>query len=300
MKTRSSNRRRRNQLPRSTTSRIVLVALGALASCGWVANAQYKDPDFKAPWPEAEKKGLWPKSSPPDSKTTTTTTAPAAATPAAQPTAAAQPAVADQSSEEGLIGPFALAGGAEGNQASGGDLWRLFHGAGRRDLAIGVLFGPVWVCPPRLSAFRGQAAAGCQLPWWHLSYSYGQSWYVDVGYAQGDSSGQVDANLGGGFTPPSDFTIDETGYQAYIRYVPKSLRGKRLSAYFRVGVTNVDAKTTDTLVDPLLGFYQETVKATDLLGNAGFGVGYLCSVPTVSGWACRPRPRAFMGIAPRT
>jgi hypothetical protein len=107
-----------------------------------------------------------------------------------------------------------------------------------------------------------------------LSYSYGQRWYLDIGYLQGNSSGQVDADLGGGLTPPSNFTIDETGYQAYVRYVPASQRGKRLSYYFRFGVTYVDSKMTDKLVDPLLGFYQENIKATDLLGNLGVGVGY--------------------------
>lgn len=105
-----------------------------------------------------------------------------------------------------------------------------------------------------------------------VSYSYGQAWFLDLGYAQGETSGNVDVDLGQLF--PSSFNIEETIYSAYVRYTPTSLRGKRLSAYVRVGVTFVESEMTDQLVIPQQGLYQETVEAMDMLGNVGAGLGY--------------------------
>ena len=106
------------------------------------------------------------------------------------------------------------------------------------------------------------------------SYSYGQSWFVDLQYARGESSGNVDVDLGAPDKLPSAFTIKDTVYQAYVRYGPKNFRGQKLSAYFRAGFTYVDSEMTDKTVIPALGIYEQRVDATDLLGNLGFGVSY--------------------------
>lgn len=112
-----------------------------------------------------------------------------------------------------------------------------------------------------------------------LSYSYGQAWFLDLSYAQGSSSGNADVPLGtypngNPFTVPSTFTIDDQWYQAYIRYTFPGLRGKRLSAYLRGGMSYVTADLTDDSSIPGLGLYKQTDKTTDLLGNLGFGLGY--------------------------
>jgi hypothetical protein len=107
-----------------------------------------------------------------------------------------------------------------------------------------------------------------------LSYSYGQAWFVDLSYAQGNSSGNADVPLGAGFNIPSSFSIKDDWYQAYIRYTFPGLRGKRLSAYLRGGISYVTADLTDDSVIPALGLYHQDDKTTDFLGNLGFGLGY--------------------------
>jgi len=107
-----------------------------------------------------------------------------------------------------------------------------------------------------------------------LSYSYGQTWYVDLQYAQGKSSGKVNVDLGLESKPASDFEIKDTTYQLYVRYAPRKWKKGRFSTYLRAGFTYVDTEMTDTTTFPLLGFYREDVDSTDLLGNLGFGVRY--------------------------
>jgi hypothetical protein len=107
-----------------------------------------------------------------------------------------------------------------------------------------------------------------------LSYSYGQAWFLDLSYVQGSSSGNADVPLGAGFNLPSSFSIKDEWYQAYIRYAFPGLRGKRLSAYLRGGVSYVTADLADDSTIPALGLYHQTDKTTDLLGNLGFGLGY--------------------------
>jgi len=107
-----------------------------------------------------------------------------------------------------------------------------------------------------------------------VSYSYGQAWYFDVGYAHGTSSGDVDVLLGSPPTLPSSFKIDDNWYQAYLRYTFPALRGKRFGAYLRAGFSFVQADLTDSTVIPALGLYQQTDKTDDLLGNLGFGISY--------------------------
>jgi hypothetical protein len=110
-----------------------------------------------------------------------------------------------------------------------------------------------------------------------LSYSYGQGWYFDLGFAQGSSSGEVPVSLSG--DPiyeqlPAAFDIDDTWYQAYVRYTFPGLRGKRFSAYLRAGVTFVQADLTMVAPIPNFGLYRQEDETQDILGNIGFGVGY--------------------------
>jgi hypothetical protein len=110
-----------------------------------------------------------------------------------------------------------------------------------------------------------------------ISYSYGQAWYLDLAYAHGSSSGTVPVSISSASfyeTYSSDFSINDDWYQAYIRYTFPSLRGKRLSAYLRAGVSYVEARLTDAAPVPGFGIYTEKDNTKDLLGNLGFGVGY--------------------------
>jgi hypothetical protein len=107
-----------------------------------------------------------------------------------------------------------------------------------------------------------------------VSYSYGQAWYLDLGYANGSSSGDVNAKLGGRNDLPSHFSIDDTWYQGYLRYTFPSLRGKKLSAYLRAGFSYVDATLNDATVIPVLGRYHQNDKTQDYIGSVGFGAGY--------------------------
>jgi hypothetical protein len=102
-----------------------------------------------------------------------------------------------------------------------------------------------------------------------LSYSFGQAWYFDLSYAAGSSSGNpIIIGL------PSTFELEDTWYQAYVRYTFPGLRGRRLSAYLRAGVSLVESELTWTTTLPQLGFYTQDNEAQDLLGNLGFGVRY--------------------------
>jgi hypothetical protein len=108
-----------------------------------------------------------------------------------------------------------------------------------------------------------------------ISYSYGQAWYLDLSYAQGQSSGSQSIDVGSLGSLPSTFSIDDTWYQIYIKYAFPQLRGKRLSAYLRVGASYVTAQIKDASTLPLSNnTYLQTDNTTDLLGNLGFGLGY--------------------------
>lgn len=126
-------------------------------------------------------------------------------------------------------------------------------------------FTPAVVKPDRESSYYGGT----------LSYSYKYAWYVDLSYQHGSSSGSLDLNYSPSFPSlPSEFQIDDNWYQAYVRYAFPGLRGKRLSAYLRAGVSYVDSEMNDATVFPNIGAYSQTDKTKDLLGNLGFGVGY--------------------------
>jgi hypothetical protein len=117
---------------------------------------------------------------------------------------------------------------------------------------------------PRNSIYYGATA----------SYSYGQAWYLDISYAQGTSSGSQNINTGSLGNMRSTFTLDDTYYQGYLRYAFPQLRGKRLSAYLRVGVSYITATLTDNASSPATGRYRQNDSTTDILGNIGLGLGY--------------------------
>jgi tetratricopeptide (TPR) repeat protein len=110
-----------------------------------------------------------------------------------------------------------------------------------------------------------------------LSYSYGQRWFFDMSYQTGNSSGQPTFGASGSdSTIKSTFTLDDTWYQFYVRYVPKrlSLPGKKYFGYFRVGGSYVTADMrAGNISQPPFGVYDQKDTTTDLLGNVGFGIG---------------------------
>lgn len=111
-----------------------------------------------------------------------------------------------------------------------------------------------------------------------MSYSYGDAWFFDVSYAMARYNGDVDV-------PPLTFpgisqiisthySIDEDWYQAYVRYGFPALRGKRIAAYVRAGVSYVPT-TLDVSPNQLATLnYAEHDEYYDITGNIGFGVAY--------------------------
>jgi hypothetical protein len=128
-----------------------------------------------------------------------------------------------------------------------------------------------------------------------ISYSYGQSWFIDLSFAEGNSTGSADVALGGSQPVPSNFTIKDDWYQAYLRYTFPGLRGKRLSAYLRAGFSYVTADLTDDSTFPGLGLYHQTDHTTDYLGNLGFGVGYSLYRSSRVRWALQLEGEGFYG-----
>ena len=109
-----------------------------------------------------------------------------------------------------------------------------------------------------------------------VSYSYGRSWYLDLSYEHGVSSGSQSlaiqntiANLN------TDFNYTDDWYQLYLRYqLPQLLHNPRFKAYVRVGASIVSANLTarDTQYTPSL--YNQKDDTTDILGNFGLGLKY--------------------------
>jgi hypothetical protein len=107
-----------------------------------------------------------------------------------------------------------------------------------------------------------------------VSYSYGQAWYFDFSYAHGHSSGNQTLNFQSLGSGSGSFSIDDDWYQAYIRYTFPQLRGKRLSAYLRAGLTYIQATLDDASTLPGDNFYTQIDKSTDIRGNFGAGLAY--------------------------
>ena len=106
-----------------------------------------------------------------------------------------------------------------------------------------------------------------------VSYSHGQAWYFDLSYAHGHSAGNQTLDFQSLGSGNGSFSIDDDWYQAYIRYAFPQLRGKRLSAYLRVGATFVQSTLDDESTTPA-GFYKQNDKSTDIRGNLGAGLAY--------------------------
>jgi hypothetical protein len=108
-----------------------------------------------------------------------------------------------------------------------------------------------------------------------VSYSYGQAWYFDLSYAHGNSSGNQTLDYQSLGTGSGSFSLDDDWYQAYVRYTFPQLRGKRLSAYLRAGVTYIEATLDDaSRLASGLGLYKQHDESTEIRGNLGVGLGY--------------------------
>jgi hypothetical protein len=109
-----------------------------------------------------------------------------------------------------------------------------------------------------------------------LSYSFGQKWHFDFSVASGSSSGDVSVPVSRLASLPSEFSIDDTWLQFYVRYaIP--LSNTRYSIYARAGVTYVTAELeVESLPNPALPGtgYSQSNETEDIRGNLGFGGSY--------------------------
>jgi hypothetical protein len=104
------------------------------------------------------------------------------------------------------------------------------------------------------------------------AYSLGQAWYLDLAYNQGESDG--DFAFDAGTTKlSSSFTIEDTWYQAYLRYTFPQLRGKRFQAYLRAGVSYVQTDLSVIGRNVALTVNQQA-ETDELYGNLGLGMNY--------------------------
>jgi len=108
-----------------------------------------------------------------------------------------------------------------------------------------------------------------------LAFSYKSHWFFDLAYRQGSSSGNEHVPLGRNpdgstFTVPSEFSIKDQWYQAFVRYEFRP--GEVLQPYVKAGFSYVTADLNDTAVHPAGGLYEQTTKTQDYLGNVGLGV----------------------------
>src|SRR5206468_2519949 len=190
------------------------------------------------------------------------------------------------------------AGSAPGSQSSkgGADLFELPPVKPTRNeisVSADYLFGQGTVTFPELFSLRnsgfllgsspdvGVAERKSDYIGATISYSFGQAWYLDLSYARGRSSATGPIRFPNAIgDPPLDltttFTIDDDWYQAYVRYTFPALRFTRLSAYLRAGVSFVqaDLHAMNTRPPSLGGFYEQTDRTEDILGNVGFGLVY--------------------------
>lgn len=123
--------------------------------------------------------------------------------------------------------------------------------------------------PPRITDYIGSS----------VSYGYNQEWYFDIAYRQGSSSGDADVPLGvdaagGNFNVPSQFSISESWYQAFVRWVPPWQRNRRLQYYGRAGISYVTSDLTDRSSGAGAGLYYQKDETKDILGNLGLGLTY--------------------------
>ena len=153
--------------------------------------------------------------------------------------------------------------------------------------------GGTLVTPQTMSVSRSSTYYGGT-----VSYSYGQAWYVDISFAQGQSSGNQAIKTGLlDTTPlPSTFSINDTWYQIFVKYTFPQLRGKRFSAYLRAGASFVSAELKDNSVLPDKTVYTQTDTTQDLLGNLGGGLGYTVYSSRHLRFGLQAELEAFYGI----
>jgi hypothetical protein len=227
------------------------------------------EPDINAPWPDAVKKGLWPKGVPVE--TSQPAPSPKPAVEPAKTTDQSPPTSSETSTAAKPMIPqtkprkHEIAFSADYFLGQGDVTLPVFFALGQNPAIPLNPFTPTVLEPDRDSTYYGGT----------ISYSYQYAWYIDLSYQHGNSSGSVDLDYLSGFAPlPSNFTIEDNWYQAYVRYAFPGLRGKRLSAYLRAGISYVEAEMTDETTIPNVGSYSQSDETKDLLGNLGFGVGY--------------------------
>jgi hypothetical protein len=220
-----------------------------------------REPDFNAPWPEAEKRGLWPVK-----KTGDVKTRPVAVTP---PGAGEQPQAGGEATAPALtLAPPKTTKheiSVSGDFMLGEGTVSVPLGYSLRETLGSLADVPVLVAEAdRSSIYFGGT----------ISYSYGQAWYVDLTFLHGNSSGRQNLDAGWLGTIPSKFEITDDWLQAYVRYTFPRLRGKRFTAYLRAGASVVLADLEADAVSPAAGRYTQTDETRDILGNTGFGLGY--------------------------
>lgn len=241
---------------------------------------------YNQPWPQAEKHGAWP---PAQTNAPSATQPQPAETPAqqtTQPPPVTTPAqdVGNQNqnapgTNPNIFVPAPPPPAAPKNQIGASGDFMLGQGNVSLPLLyslsrfINGLSGTNSIKSKVASANRSSTYFGGT-----LSYTRGETWYFDFAYAKGTSSGSTPVNFGNqlGVTHNlnSQFSIDDTWYQAYVRYSFPQLRGGKWSAFARAGFTYIDATLTDNVNIPNFGEYNQNDKTTDLRGNLGFELGY--------------------------
>ena len=226
-------------------------------------------PDYNAPWKETPKKEaapVKPAASPASSGSTTVSTSqPVSGSPAAAP--------AGLDTKTTLRPPKP----AKHEISASGDF---FFGNGTVTVPFGYSLkqslgssASANITPTKATASRTSEYFGGT-----VSYQYGQSWVLDFSLLHGQLTasssvaipntffnGVPNAQLG------AKFDITDDWYQAYLRYTFPKLRGKRASAYFRVGFSYVQSHLT---ANGNNFAYSQKDETTVMLGGIGVGLAY--------------------------
>jgi len=243
----------------------VLTCVGAASQAQNAANPVFDpdQPDHTAPWPEAEKKGNWPPAGAqkPAAPKPTEPQPAATPTPVAAPEGSAMPA--------GLLDPIAMPAPPPTTRHELALSADYMMGQGTVTLPFGFSLGQLSpaITPVVVDADQDSTYIGAT-----YSYSLGQAWYLDFAYSQGDTSGDfVNFNVGNVIIP-TDFSIEDQWYQAYLRYTFPQLRGQRFQAYLRAGISFVQTELSVTQTGN--ASYRQRNENEDLYGNLGLGLSY--------------------------
>ena len=254
---------------------------GIIASVG--AHAAAAEADYNAPWPDAAKKGISPKSTdeyaaPQSPATATAPVVSAVASPAAPAITPVTPGPGAQDATTAIgqmvdTKPTILAPKPRKNEvAVSGDF---FFASGELSVPFGFSVAKRFSATPQtaLGVVRTAVYEGAT-----ISFSYGQAWYLDLSYLQGQQTLPTVVSVpfvynGGGLSSIRVSVNDnDNWYQAYLRYTFPRFLGKPFSAYLRGGFSLVEAQLT---ASDLQGIgYHQVDKTTDILGNLGLGAAY--------------------------